>query len=83
MKMCVHRFVTCAGGGVRTWLKDGQTPVRVSKHQFALLGGVPSEEADIRQEGVGFFVHCDSGVGPLIGPDVEGTALGDERHSFG
>lgn len=53
----------------------------MSKHQFALLGRVPSEETDIRQEGVGFFMHCDAAVRTSIDPDIQRTALGDKRHS--
>lgn len=66
---------------VGTWLKHRQAPVCVSKHQFPLLGGVPSEETDVRQEGVGFFMHRDPRIGTSVDPDVQRTALGDERHS--
>lgn len=63
-----------------TWLKYGQTPICVSEHQLALLGGVPSEQTDVRQERVGFFVHCDPGLQTPVDPDVQWAALGDERH---
>lgn len=64
-----------------TRLKYRQTSVCVSKDQFAFFGGVPSEETDIRQEGVGFFMHCDPGIRTSIDPDIQRTTLGDKRHS--
>lgn len=68
---------------VRTGLKNRQTSVRVSKHQPALLGGVPPEEADVRQEGVGLFMHRDPGVGAAVHPDIQRAALRHEGHSIG
>lgn len=64
-----------------TWLKHRQTSICMSKHQLALLGRVPSEQTDVRQEGVGFFVHCEPDFRVSIGPDIQRTSLGDKRHS--
>jgi len=66
----------------RTWLENRQTSIRVPEHQLALLGGMPPEKTDIREEGVGFFMHCDPGVRAPVDPDVQRTPLGHERHSI-
>ena len=55
----------------------------MAKHQFALLGGVPSEQADVREEGVCFFVDRDPRVGPRVDPDVQGPPVGHESHAAG
>ena len=53
------------------------------KHQLALLGGMPSEEADVREEGVCFFVDRDPSIGPGVDPDVQGPPVGHEGHARG
>lgn len=87
--MCVYRlmseYVPCGEmyveENLHTWLKNRQTAVGVSKHQFALFVGVPSEETDIRQEGVGFFMHRHPGVSTSIDPDIQRTTQGHKRHA--
>lgn len=66
-----------------TWLENGQASIRVSKHQLALLVGVPPEEADVREERVRLLVDGDPGVGAAVDPDVERASLGHEGHPIG
>lgn len=68
---------------IQTWLKNGQTAVCVSKHQFAFFIGMPSEETDIRQEGMCFLIHRHPGVRASIHPDVKWATLRNKRHPVG
>lgn len=67
---------------ILTWLENRETPVHVTKHNFALLPGVPPEGADVGHEAVSVSVHGHAAVRPRDGPDEQRAPAGSKGHGL-
>lgn len=67
---------------ILTWLENRETPVHVTKHDFALLLGVPPEGADVGHEAVSVSVHGHAAVRPGDGPDEQRAPAGSKGHGL-